>query len=320
MSKFTSPFGDLTVFKIDGVEYFVGVELCKILAYTNTNKTLADHVPYQYKLLTYDPEIIAEAGFDKRVKSLTLVSEKGVYALAMKSRMPKAVEFQDWVYNLLVKIRKGDYGPELQSEMYKHVAPMFQTPEEFYPKNDYRLYGTNRVNQFLQDRYNLDGTAAMINDRGDISQRIIDDREIGPEVKNFYSDFDIIYLAFKLSFGINFTTIFNALQQKKFVRYRDEMLDGLTPEAEAYMTSVRNHSILNMLANGLSIEVVQMIADSQEFNSPYNLIKSPIIKSIFKIPEWNIVTADIAAYLTDQYRSGNMPRLTLQYTDLEDNQ
>lgn len=321
MSKFTSPFGDLTVFKIDGVEYFVGVELCKILAYTNTNKTLADHVPYQYKLLTYDPEIIAEAGFDKRVKSLTLVSEKGVYALAMKSKMPKALEFQDWVYSLLQKIRLGEYGPELQSEMCKHVAPMFQTPEEFYPKNDYRVYGAGMVNQFLQNNYNSAGTSVMINNKGELEQVITDSSKVDYKSLCFYNDPKMIMLAFKLAFGIDFNYLYTCMTRDKMIEGPADIIEELDPEVAIYLESIRNYTILNAISNGFSLEVIQMAADTNNFNSPYNLIKNPIVKPIFKKKDWNIYLSGVVSALTTNYYNGTTPKMKVDnHPDLEDNQ
>lgn len=322
MKKFNSPFGDLTVLNINGVEYFIGVELCRILQYTNPTKAMADNVFPEYKIIMTDPNIISEAGFDiRRSHSLTLISERGVYALAMKSKMPKAREFQDWVYSLLQKIRLGEYGPELQSEMYKHVATMFQTPEEFYPKNDYRVYGAGMVNQFLQNNYNSAGTSVMINNKGELEQVITDSSKVDYKSLCFYNDPKMIMLAFKLAFGIDFNYLYTCMTRDKMVEGPADIIEELDPEVAIYLESIRNYTILNAISNGFSLEVIQMAADTNNFNSPYNLIKTPIVKPIFKKKDWNIYLSGVVSALTTNYYNGTTPKMKVDnHPDLEDNQ
>ena len=320
MKKFNSPFGDLTIININGVEYFVGIEVCAILEYTTPHKAIAAHVNINYKTMLTDPDIITKAGFDiRRTHSLTLITEQGLYALAMKSKMPKALEFQDWVYNLLQKIRKGEYGQELQKELHEHVAPMFQTPEEFYPKNDYRVYGAGMVNQFLQNNYNSAGTSVMINNKGELEQVITDSSKVDYSAMCFQSDPKMIMLAFKLAFGIELSYLYTCMKLQGMIKDPTEIISELTPDVYMYLESVRNHTILNAIANGFSLEIIQMAADTNNFNSPYDLIRNPIVKPIFKKQEWNKFLAKIVTELTINFYSGSTPKLKVDNTpDLED--
>src|SRR5699024_11670488 len=38
-----------------------------------------------------------------------IYNEKGIYEIIRRSRQPKADDFYDWVYDLLSKLRKGEY-------------------------------------------------------------------------------------------------------------------------------------------------------------------------------------------------------------------
>ena len=321
-NKFSFPFGDLTIINLNNIEYFVGIEVCRILQYSNTRDALSSHVSPNYKTLISDPNIITKAGFDiRRTHSLTLITEQGLYALAMKSKMPKALEFQDWVYNLLQKIRKGEYGQELQKELHEHVAPMFQTPEEFYPKNDYRVYGAGMVNQFLQNNYNSAGTSVMINNKGELEQVITDSSKVDYKSLCFYNDPKMIMLAFKLAFGIDFNYLYTCMTRDKMIEGPADIIEELDPEVAIYLESIRNYTILNAISNGFSLEVIQMAADTNNFNSPYNLIKNPIVKPIFKKKDWNIYLSGVVSALTTNYYNGTTPKMKVDnHPDLEDNQ
>ena len=41
------------------------------------------------------------------IKNYTVINEKGIYRLVMRSNKPEAEEFQDWVCDLLVELRKA---------------------------------------------------------------------------------------------------------------------------------------------------------------------------------------------------------------------
>lgn len=94
-------FYNITVFiEENGNFWFVGSEVATRMGYSNTRDAIARHVPEQYKRLT----VVKHDG-QGGAQNVILISELGLYALAMKSQLPQALYFQDWVYRVLSKIR-----------------------------------------------------------------------------------------------------------------------------------------------------------------------------------------------------------------------
>lgn len=46
---------------------------------------------------------------DRKAYNTTIYNEQGIYEIIRRSRQPKADAFYDWVYELLSKLRKGEY-------------------------------------------------------------------------------------------------------------------------------------------------------------------------------------------------------------------
>ena len=102
---FDERFGNIRTFSDEkGVTWFVGKDIAEALGYKNTKKALKDHVNDKYKLR----ERIVTSG---QRRQIVFISEPGVYQLINSSKMEKAVEFQDWLYEIVLpSIRKhGSY-------------------------------------------------------------------------------------------------------------------------------------------------------------------------------------------------------------------
>jgi len=118
-------FGKIRVVMINGEPHFVAADVCKALGYTNSRKALRDHVPDKFKRVLTAKDLQQMASNQDSndslhlfsedamggVQRLTFVSEPSVYRLIMRSKLPKAEEFTDWVCGeVLVSIRKtGSY-------------------------------------------------------------------------------------------------------------------------------------------------------------------------------------------------------------------
>ena len=93
-------FGKVRIIMINGEPYFVGRDVAIALGYSNPNDALAKHVPDKYKLVSQ----IAIAG---QMRNVTLINEAGLYKLVMRSKLPNAEKFSDWVCEeVLPSIRK----------------------------------------------------------------------------------------------------------------------------------------------------------------------------------------------------------------------
>lgn len=141
---FNNPdFGDLRIVDVNGNSWFVGKDVATSLGYTNPPKALRDHVSDKFKLT----ERIVLAGQNREV---TLINEAGLYKLVMRSKLPNAEKFSDWVCEeVLPSIRKtGKYSviPDdpraaLTPTYLRQIADRMETLEnqvaELKPKAEY---------------------------------------------------------------------------------------------------------------------------------------------------------------------------------------
>ena len=85
----------------DGEPWFVAKDVCDALGYGNSRDALSKHVRDRWK-----NTVTIRDGITGNPEK-AIINEAGLFALVMKSKMPKAVEFQDWVCEeVLPSIRK----------------------------------------------------------------------------------------------------------------------------------------------------------------------------------------------------------------------
>ena len=101
-------FGSVRVVMIDGEPWFVAVDVCRILEISNSRDAVA----------RLDDDEKADVGITdtssngvQQRRTVTAISESGLYALIFTSRKPEAKKFRKWVtHEVLPSIRKtGGY-------------------------------------------------------------------------------------------------------------------------------------------------------------------------------------------------------------------
>lgn len=93
-------FGSVRVFNDnEGKVWFCGSDVATALGYSNPQKAVRDHVTDKHKTLNET--------FTVNGTSVTLIDEAGLYRLVMRSQLPSAEDFQEWVTSeVLPSIRK----------------------------------------------------------------------------------------------------------------------------------------------------------------------------------------------------------------------
>ena len=137
---FNNPeFGDVRIVDKNGEPLFVGRDVAVALGYSNPNDALTKHVPDKFKLVSQ----IAIAG---QMRNVTLITEAGLYKLVMRSKLPSAERFSDWVCEeVLPSIRKtGLYinpnapiDPRFLRRMADEIEQRDKKIAELQPKADY---------------------------------------------------------------------------------------------------------------------------------------------------------------------------------------
>lgn len=94
-------FGQVRIITKDGEPWFVGKDVAEVLGYSNTKKAINDHVKENHKL----GERIVTSGQRREV---IIIDEAGFYSLVLRSKLPQAEQFQEWVTSeVLPTIRKN---------------------------------------------------------------------------------------------------------------------------------------------------------------------------------------------------------------------
>lgn len=101
-------FGGIRTVKINGIIYFVGVDVCRALEYRRPNDAIRQHIDNED---TVKHRISDNQGF---IHETLVVNESGMYALIFGSKLPAAKAFKRWVTSeILPALRNtGSYSLE----------------------------------------------------------------------------------------------------------------------------------------------------------------------------------------------------------------
>lgn len=107
-------FGKVRVIERNNEPWFVGKDVAEVLGYSNPSKAVIAHVKDCHK----KQEMIPHSQNGNVVTKTTLIDEAGLYLLVLRSKLPAAEDFQEWVVaEVIPSIRKTG----------KYIAPKQQT-------------------------------------------------------------------------------------------------------------------------------------------------------------------------------------------------
>lgn len=107
-------FGEIRGLNINGKPLFVGKDVAEKLGYSNPSKAVSTHCKNGIKEVVDVGSRFGNSHTKARnTQTMTLISEGDVYRLIIKSKMPKAQQFEGWVMDeVLPQIRQtGGYIP-----------------------------------------------------------------------------------------------------------------------------------------------------------------------------------------------------------------
>lgn len=101
-----SEFGKVRVVQKDGQPWFVANDIAQALGYENISRDIQRHCKHVELLKSTE-----SVGLEIASRGLLIIPESDVYRLIMRSNLPKAIEFQDWVVEIVLpQIRQtGSY-------------------------------------------------------------------------------------------------------------------------------------------------------------------------------------------------------------------
>jgi len=123
---------EIRTLQINGEPMFIAKDVADILGYSNSRKAIKDHCKGVTKC--YTPTSSGE-------QELNVIPERDVYRLIMRSKLPDAEKFEDWVVSeVLPSIRKtGTYKPDARvpqsfAESLRLNADLVEKLEQAQPK------------------------------------------------------------------------------------------------------------------------------------------------------------------------------------------
>ncbi len=128
LSIFTSEeFGQVRVVMRDGEPWFVASDVAKALGYANPQEATRDHCKKVNKITQPSESLGSTKTPPARIN---IIPESDVYRLIMRSNLPNAERFQDWVVEeVLPSLRKtGKY--DMTTPSLPFNQPDFTNPEE----------------------------------------------------------------------------------------------------------------------------------------------------------------------------------------------
>ena len=139
-------FGKVRTVCIDGEPWLVGIDVSRILGYSNASKAVRVHVDDEDKKSVMLPN--AQNGLS--VGKHLVINESGFYSLVLSSKMPKAKKFKRWVTSeVLPTIRKtGGYvdDPDKFVDYYLPLADEM-TKQEFKILLEYNRQLHSKINK-----------------------------------------------------------------------------------------------------------------------------------------------------------------------------
>ena len=100
-----SEFGSVRVIMKDGEPWFVASDVAKALGYENPSRDVQRHCKKVNKITQTTDSVVPPL-------TVLIIPESDVYRLVMRSNLPAAVEFQDWICEEVIPSirRTGQYG------------------------------------------------------------------------------------------------------------------------------------------------------------------------------------------------------------------
>ena len=124
-------FGKVRMFVENGKTWFCGTDIATSLGYSNPRDAIVRHCK-SHGVVNHD--VIDSMG---RTQQMKFISEGNIYRLTAKSQMPKADEFESWIFDDIVPsvINTGSYSVQSQLPNFNNPAEAARAWADQYEKN-----------------------------------------------------------------------------------------------------------------------------------------------------------------------------------------
>lgn len=157
-------FGKVRMFVKDGKTWFCGTDIATSLGYSNTRDAIVRHCKSQ-------GVVIHDTPTNSGVQQMKFISEGNVYRLTAKSQMPRADEFENWIFDEIVPsvVNTGSYSVQPQTpQTYLEALKALVSSEEEKQRLAQEKKQLEQQNAKLQPKAAFADAAFATDDKVDI--------------------------------------------------------------------------------------------------------------------------------------------------------
>ncbi len=158
-------FGKVRMFIQNGKTWFCGTDIATSLGYSNPRDAIVRHCK-SHGVVNHD--VIDSMG---RTQQMKFVSEGNIYRLTAKSQMPKADDFESWIFDEIVPsvVNTGSYSVQLQTpQTYLEALKALVSSEEEKQRLAQEKKQLEEKNAKLQPKADFADAAFATDDKVDI--------------------------------------------------------------------------------------------------------------------------------------------------------
>ena len=160
---FNEKFGTVRTITIDGVVYFVGIDIAKSLGYSNAAKAVSTHCK---KAIKSDIDVSSQNGNAHKARKsqeMLVITKSDIYRLIVRSKLESADEFESWIFDeIMPTIEKtGAYIEEgREQEMVNYYFSSLSSDLQGKIVNEL-MEKNKELQQFYDDLMNTEGLMSM---------------------------------------------------------------------------------------------------------------------------------------------------------------
>ena len=160
---FNKKFGTVRTITIDGVVYFVGIDIAKSLGYSNAAKAVSTHCK---RAIKSDIDVSSQNGNAHKARKsqeMLVITKSDVYRLIVRSKLESADEFESWIFDeIMPTIEKtGAYIEEgREQEMVNYYFSSLSSDLQGKIVNEL-MEKNKELQQFYDDLMNTEGLYHM---------------------------------------------------------------------------------------------------------------------------------------------------------------
>lgn len=149
-------FGEIRGIEINGKPYVVASDVAKALGYKRPNDAISQHCKYTVKYRIPHPQS------NSKTIEVNMIPEGDVYRLIIKSKLPSAQKFEEWVMDeVLPSLRKtGKYEIQTNNELPQLLNDMTQLVKDIEDKIEKQNIQINEQDKQIEEIKHLVGIRA----------------------------------------------------------------------------------------------------------------------------------------------------------------